>query len=150
MLYDPIDAFFRGVSSSLVRVPLTFAPLLLVLACYSLPNGDLGLWALAGFPFVIIGVIIAWATKGVIFFLGFLAFFAYLIAAWRFIQTDYPKEHFLVLLISAFVLFLPLAWDEGDRAFTTYSLAGGLFLTFIFCGYVLPAILERLFKSKNA
>ena len=150
MLYDPIDAFFRGITSSLVRIPLTFMPLLAILACYSLPNGELGLWALAAFPFVIIGVIIAWAAKGVIFFLGFLAFFAYLISAWRFIRTDYPKEHFLVLLISAFVLFLPLAWDEGSRTVTTYSLAGGLLIGFVCFGYIVPAILERVSKSKNA
>jgi hypothetical protein len=32
MLYDPIDAFFQGITSAIVRVPLAFLPLLVALS----------------------------------------------------------------------------------------------------------------------
>jgi len=150
MLYDPIDAFFQGITSAIVRVPLAFLPLLVALSCFCLPNSELGAWGVIAFPFVMLGVIVAWATYGVAFFIGFIAFLAYLLLAWRFIQTDYPKEMFLALFVVAFVLFVPLIWDAPSRPWISFALGGGILSVYLLLSYGLPIVLERLDKGENA
>lgn len=150
MLYDPVDAFFQGMSSAFVRIPLAFVPMLAALSCFALPNAELGVWALAAFPLVVLGVILTWAAKGLVFFIGLCALLAYLVASWRFLVTDHPKEMFLGLFVAGFVLFIPLAWGGEFGVWKTYAMGMVLGAGYILSAYGLPILLERLHEGKNA
>ncbi len=150
MLHDPVDAFFQGMSSAFVRVPLAFVPLLAALSCFAFPNAELGVWALAAFPLVVLGVVLTWAAKGLVFFVGLCALLAYLVVSWRFLLTSHPKEMFLGLFVAAFVLFLPLAWGSEGMEWKPYALGMAFSIIYILGAYGLPILLERLHSRRNA
>lgn len=147
MLYDPVDAFFQGLLSAILRIPMTFIPLLAALACFILSNGELDMRSIFAFPLVIFGVAIAWAGKGVFFFIGLFAFLTYLIIAWRVLKADSPKPLLIILYVMAFVFFTPLIWDGKIPAWKPYTLGGSLAMVYLLIGYGLPFLVAHYRKN---
>jgi len=149
MLYDPIDAFFKGITSALFRIPMAIVPLLLALACFALPDAEMGGWGMVAFPFIVLGAVLAWSTQGLGFLVGLVGFVGYVYLAWRFVDTDYPKEVFLGMFAVAFVLLLPMTWFGELPSRIPFVAGGGFVLVYALIGYGLPRWMAWLDGNTN-
>jgi len=149
MQYDPIQAFFSGLTSTFARVILITLAFFLAFSTYFLSQGGSNFSLLATAPLVAFAIIFAWGAKGLLFFIGLISIVLFLYTAWRFLDTAHPKGLFLILYILAFIYFIPLMWDPDVSVWKGVAGGGAFLSVYIFIAYVLPAVASSLL-SRNA
>lgn len=149
VLIDPTDAIFEGMSSSLARAVMALAAFVLGYLCHVVPSGVTDGTVLLVMPLVAFGMVFAWGTKGVLFFVGLAALIAFFVAAWRFLDTTMPKACFLLMFVAAFVYFIPLTGSEELPVWKAFA-AGGVFVAgYVGVAYLLPWAVELFIETKK-
>jgi len=149
MLHDPIQAFFDGITSTFARVLVAVSALFLAFGTYAISQPGFDLKYLLMLPLMAFGVIFAWGTKGLLFFVGLSAIIAFFCMAWRFLTTSHPKELFIGLYLVAFIYFIPFMWDADFVIWKTLA-ATFLFLTaYAVVAYVIPGVMA-CWESRRA
>jgi hypothetical protein len=73
MLYDPIQAFLGGITSTFARIVLVLMAFLLALLAYYLGHEDFNLAGILLFPFAALWMIFVWGASGIFFPIGLLS-----------------------------------------------------------------------------
>ena len=116
--FDPVDAFFRGVSSIGFRLPIALAAvlaawLLNVAADPSNHGGTLGS-AIGGIGLGSLGMIFVWAARGWPFLVGLCAVVAGLIFTYRFVADEGGKPEWFVIFACFGLYFSPMNFTRTD------------------------------------
>ncbi|CAN5607998.1 hypothetical protein BH09VER1_BH09VER1_21300 [soil metagenome] len=149
IIYDPVQAIFDGIASTFARMFLAVAAFLLAYGTYFISQGEHDLRLLSLFPLVAFAVIFAWATKGLLFFLGLAVILSFFVVAYQFLNTTEPKALFMVLYVLGFIYFLPLMWDKEFVVWKALATAFGLLILYIFAAYIAPWAANLLFNRNE-
>lgn len=149
ILLDPTDAIFDGMSSTLARMVLAVVALVAAFLCYTVPHLGFDSTTLTLMPLAVVGMILVWSTKGLLFFVGLAASIAFLVMVRQFLDTTMPKACFLALFLLGFIFFIPVTWQEQFAGWKGYAAGAGFVVVYAMLAFLLPFVVEWYLASKK-